>query len=186
MLCSKLWNGLGDPLLKNSSRYTYETEKDFNQLRKKIRAIEQDLSVSSATKLISSSATDNKDVKDVKQMQQSTADSNSTNQKLHGLLQQMKLLRERGWMALKINLKKQLLSQPSPVLPRYQPLHLHTEVSHLKVEVGHTVVNITFVNVNIDKEGPFSNNNSQPLIKSQRLFRLHLAPTKRQTIVYIL
>ena len=95
MLCSKLWNGLGDPLLKNSSRYTYETEKDFNQLRKKLRAIEQDLSVSSTTKLISSSATDNKEIKDVKQMQQSTADSNSTNQKLDGLLQQMKLLRER-------------------------------------------------------------------------------------------
>ena len=91
--------GWQDPLLKNSSRYTYETEKDFNQLRKKIRAIEQDLSVSSTTKLISS---------------------------------------------------------------------------------------ITFVKVNIDKEGPFSNNNSQPLIKSQRLLRLHLAPTKRQTIVLIL
>ena len=95
MLCSTLWNGLGDPLLKNSSRYTYETKKDFNQLRKKLRAIEQDLSVSSTTKFITSSATDNKEVKDVKQMQQSIADSNSTNQKLDGLLQQMKLLRER-------------------------------------------------------------------------------------------
>ena len=95
MLCSKLWNGLGDPLLKITSRYTYETEKDFNQLRKKLRAIEQDLSVSSTTKFITSSATDNKEVNDVKQMQQSTADSNSTNQKLDGLLQQMKLLRER-------------------------------------------------------------------------------------------
>ena len=71
-------------------------------------------------------------------------------------------------MALKINLKKQLLSQPPPVLPRYQPLHLHSEVSHLEEEVGHTVVNITFAKVNIDRKGPFSNNNSQPLIKSQR------------------
>ena len=95
MLCSKLWNGLGDPLLKTSSRYTYETEKDFNQVRKKLRAIELDLSVSSTTKFITSSATDSREVKDVKQMQQSTADSNSTNQKLDGLLQQMKLLRER-------------------------------------------------------------------------------------------
>ena len=49
MLCSKLWNGLADRLLKISSQYTYETVKHFNQLRKKIRAIEQDLSVSSTT-----------------------------------------------------------------------------------------------------------------------------------------
>ena len=86
-------------------------------------------------------------------------------------------------MALKINLKKQLLSQPPPVLSRYQPLHLRSEVSHLEVEVGHTMVNKTFVKINKDKEGPFRNNNSQPLIKSHRLLRLHLAPTKRQTIV---
>ena len=86
---------MADHLLKISSQYTYETVKHFNQLGKKIRAIEQDLSVSSTTKLISSSATDNKEVQDVKQMQQYTADSNSTNQKLDRLLQQMKLLRER-------------------------------------------------------------------------------------------
>ena len=86
-------------------------------------------------------------------------------------------------MALKINLKKQLLSQTHPVLPRYQLLHLYSEVSHLEVEVGHAVVNITFVKVNIDEEGPFSNNSSQPLINSQRLLRLHMAPPKRQTIV---
>ena len=48
MLCSKLWNGLRDPLLKNSSRYTYETEKDFYELTKKLRAVEQDLLVFSA------------------------------------------------------------------------------------------------------------------------------------------
>ncbi|MBV2113413.1 MAG: hypothetical protein KUF82_20870, partial [Candidatus Thiodiazotropha sp. (ex Ctena orbiculata)] len=101
MLCSKLWNGLRDPLLKNSTRYTYETEKDFNELRKKIRAVEQDLTVSSATaqtsSLSSSSspATDLSDIKNIKQLQQSISDSNSTNQKLDGLLQQMKLLRER-------------------------------------------------------------------------------------------
>ena len=102
MLCSKLWNGLRDPLLKNSSRYTYETEKDFNQFRKKLRSIEQDLSVSSLTNSLTSSAADsqlltsgNKETVDVKQMQQSTSDSNSTDKKLDGLLQQMKLLRER-------------------------------------------------------------------------------------------
>ena len=55
--------------------------------------------------------------------------------------------------------------------------------AHLGVEVGHTVVDITFVKVNIDREGPSNNNNSQPLIKSQRLLHLHLALTKRQTIV---
>ena len=102
MLCSKLWNGLRDPLLKNSSRYTYGTEKDFNQFRKKLRSIEQDLSVFSLTNSLTSSAADSqlltsgdKETVDVKQMQQSTSDSNSTDKKLDGLLQQMKLLRER-------------------------------------------------------------------------------------------
>ena len=61
---------------------------------------------------------------------------------------------------LEKNLKKKLLSPPPPVLPRYHPLHLYSEVSHLEVEVGHTVVNITFAKVNIDREGPFSNNSS--------------------------
>ena len=37
MLCSKLWNGLRDPLLKNSSRYKFEIGRRY------IRAIEQDL-----------------------------------------------------------------------------------------------------------------------------------------------
>ena len=115
-------------------------------------------------------------------MQQSTTDSYSTNQKLNGLLQQMKLLRER-MDGLENKFKEATVKSATSSLPRYQPLHLHSEVSHLEVEVGHTVVDITFVKVNIDKEGPFSNNNSQPLIKSQRLLRLHLTPTKRQTII---
>ena len=68
-------------------------------------------------------------------------------------------------MAWKINLKKQLLSQPPPVLPRYQPLQLHNEVLYLEVEMGHIVVDITFVKVDIVREGPSSNNNSQPLIQ---------------------
>ena len=42
-LCSKLWNGLRDPLLKNSSRYKYDVQKDFNILRREKRSIEQDL-----------------------------------------------------------------------------------------------------------------------------------------------
>lgn len=44
MLRSKFWSGLRDPLLKNASRYKYDTIKDFDQLRKEIRSIELDLS----------------------------------------------------------------------------------------------------------------------------------------------
>ena len=44
MLRSKFWSGLRDPLLKNSSRFKFETVKDFDQLRKEIRAIELELS----------------------------------------------------------------------------------------------------------------------------------------------
>ena len=33
MLCSRFWNGLRDPHLKNSCRFMFETEKDFNNLR---------------------------------------------------------------------------------------------------------------------------------------------------------
>jgi hypothetical protein len=43
MLKSKFWSGLRDPLLKNSSRYKFDTTKDFDQLRKEIRAIELEL-----------------------------------------------------------------------------------------------------------------------------------------------
>lgn len=44
MLRSKFWSGLRDPLLKNASRYKYDTIMDFDQLRKEIRSIELDLS----------------------------------------------------------------------------------------------------------------------------------------------
>jgi hypothetical protein len=40
MLKSKFWSGLRDPLLENSSRYKFDTIKDFDQLRKEIRTIE--------------------------------------------------------------------------------------------------------------------------------------------------
>ncbi|VDI18983.1 Hypothetical predicted protein [Mytilus galloprovincialis] len=43
MLRSKFWSGIRDPLLKNSSRYKFDTVKDFDQLRKEIRAIELEL-----------------------------------------------------------------------------------------------------------------------------------------------
>lgn len=82
MLCSKLWNGLRDPLLKNSSRYKYETENDFNKLRKEIRSIEQDLLTSRHT------------TEEAKQLQQTTS-TNNTEKKLDGILEQMKKMRER-------------------------------------------------------------------------------------------
>lgn len=85
MLCSKLWNGLKDPLLKNSSRYKYEVEKDFNNLRREIRSIEQDLQSSDNTTT---------DRQGPKQLQQS-AETNTTDQKLDGLFQQMKLLKQK-------------------------------------------------------------------------------------------
>ena len=44
MLRSKLWSGLRDPLLKNASRYKYDTVEKFDQLLKEIRSIELDLS----------------------------------------------------------------------------------------------------------------------------------------------
>ena len=43
MLRSKLWSGLRDPQLKNASRFKYDLEPDFNQLRIAIRKIEQDM-----------------------------------------------------------------------------------------------------------------------------------------------
>ena len=43
MLKSKFWSGLRDPLLKKSSWYKFDTTKDFDQLRKGIRAIELEL-----------------------------------------------------------------------------------------------------------------------------------------------
>ncbi|CAC5407063.1 unnamed protein product [Mytilus coruscus] len=44
MLRSKLWSGLRDPLLKNASRYKYDTVENFDQLLKEIRSIELNLS----------------------------------------------------------------------------------------------------------------------------------------------
>ena len=82
MLCSELWNGLRDPLLKNSSRYKYETETDFNKLRKEVRSIEQDLKTSRHI------------TEGTKQLQQTTS-SNTTEKKLDGIFQQMKTMRER-------------------------------------------------------------------------------------------
>ena len=51
MLRSKFWSGLRDPLLKNASRYKYDTIKDFDQLRKEVRSIELDLANGSDSKV---------------------------------------------------------------------------------------------------------------------------------------
>ena len=82
MLCSKLWNGLRDLPLKNCGRYKYETETDFNKLRKGVISIEQYLLTSRHTS------------EEAKQLQQ-TASNNNTEKKLEGIFQQMKKLRKR-------------------------------------------------------------------------------------------
>ena len=89
-LCSKLWNGLRDPLLKNSSRYKYDVQKDFNILRRETRSIEQDLM---SSKTISTSQ--KQETKEAKQLQQSTNRDTSTHQRLDALFQQMKLLKQK-------------------------------------------------------------------------------------------
>ena len=50
IFCAKLWNVLKDPLLKNSFRFMFETEKDFSRLMKYIRSVEQDLSATAFAK----------------------------------------------------------------------------------------------------------------------------------------
>lgn len=87
MLCSKLWNGLKDPLLKNSSRYKYDTEKDFNNLRKEIRSIEQDLSTSTTSSIPPRT-------KEATHLQQASQDAASSKQ-LGSILDEMKMMRQR-------------------------------------------------------------------------------------------
>ena len=49
MLCSKFFTGIRDPMLQNAVRYKYDTSKDFDTLRKEIRAVEQQTSYSNTT-----------------------------------------------------------------------------------------------------------------------------------------
>ena len=49
MLCSKFFTGIRDPMLQNAVRYKYDTIKDFDTLRKEIRAVEQQTSYSNTT-----------------------------------------------------------------------------------------------------------------------------------------
>ena len=80
MLCSKLQNGLKDPLLKNPSRYKFETVKDFNILRRDIRAIEQDLLTSRHT------------TEEPKQLLQNVASPSTMDKKIDNLVDHMKKL----------------------------------------------------------------------------------------------
>ena len=80
MLCSKLRNGLRDPLLENSSRYKFEIVQDFNILRRDNRAIEQDLVTSRHT------------TEETKQLQHNITNSSSTDNKIDTLVEQMKSL----------------------------------------------------------------------------------------------
>lgn len=54
MLRTKLWSGLKDSNLRNSSRYKYDTIKDFEALRRELRTIELDLQLSSSSTATSS------------------------------------------------------------------------------------------------------------------------------------
>ena len=115
-------------------------------------------------------------------MQQSTADSNSTNQQLDGLLQQMKLLRER-MDGLESKSKeatvKSATSSTTTVPTSTPPQRVFTP----RGRGGSYRGRYNFVEIGIDREGPSSKNNSQPLIQRQRLLSLHLALTRKQTEV---
>ena len=97
MLCAKLWNGLKDPLLKNSCRFMFETEKNFSRLMKYIRSVEQDLSASAAAKQLSSASnsTDAKASKDAKTAAQSLHATDKSSQKFDNIYNQMKQFREK-------------------------------------------------------------------------------------------
>ena len=49
MLRAKFWSGLRDPALKNATRYKYDI-KNFDELRKEVRAVELELEISGASK----------------------------------------------------------------------------------------------------------------------------------------
>ena len=85
MLCSKLWNGLRDPLLKNSPRYKFDVTSDFNVLRMDLRQIEEDLVTSKHT------------TEETKQLQHNVLPNvqSSTDKKIDNLVEQMKSLRQK-------------------------------------------------------------------------------------------
>ena len=50
MLRTKLWSVLRNSALKNATRYKYDTIKNFDELRKEVRAIELELEISGTSK----------------------------------------------------------------------------------------------------------------------------------------
>lgn len=54
MLRTKLWSGLKDSNLRNSSRYKYDTIKDFEAVRRELRTIDLQLPSSSTATCTSS------------------------------------------------------------------------------------------------------------------------------------
>ena len=97
MLCSRFWNGLRDPHLKNSCRFMFETEKDFNKLRKYIRSVEQDLNTSEVAQRLAtaSSGAVEKVSKETKTAAQSLHTSDKSSQKIDNMFNQVKQLREK-------------------------------------------------------------------------------------------
>ena len=50
ILRTKFWSGIRDSVLKHDTRYKYDTIKNFDELRKEVRAIELELQISVASK----------------------------------------------------------------------------------------------------------------------------------------
>ena len=50
MLRAKFWSDLKYPELKNATRYSYDIIKNFDELRKEVRAVELELEISGASK----------------------------------------------------------------------------------------------------------------------------------------
>jgi hypothetical protein len=50
MIRAKFWSGLRDPELKNATRYNYDIIKNFDELRKEVRAVELELEIAGASK----------------------------------------------------------------------------------------------------------------------------------------
>ena len=50
MLRAKFWSDLKDPKLKNATRYAYDITKNFDEIRKEVRAVELELEISDPSK----------------------------------------------------------------------------------------------------------------------------------------
>lgn len=91
MLRTRFWSGLRDPALKNATRYKYDTIKNFDELRKEVRAIELELELSSTPK--SSSAT-HQPVTAFSDMSEMNKTLQSMNKKLEEFAGELKKLKE--------------------------------------------------------------------------------------------